>query len=38
MVQGYEGVLVQTTYRPGLVAVSVVGEVNLKEFKGGWIF
>lgn len=31
VVQGYEGVLVQTTYRPGLVAVSVCGR---GEFKG----
>lgn len=37
MGQGYEGALVQTTYRPSLVAVSICGrgefkgEVNLKE-------
>ena len=31
MVQGYRGVLVQTTYRPSLVAVSISGR---DEFKG----
>lgn len=38
MVQGYEGVLVQTIYRPVWLS-AFVGEVSVKEwFKGGWMY